>query len=131
MEMPLKPNILDDIEKDVSVSRERPDATQDSYIFCQDWIPAPPPVDTYYSDDDIIVLEDDSGRMKLGGDIIKKAGIVSGVVVAVLGMETDAGEFEVVDFCFPELPMQKSLVTEPNAMDVDGTRGPGVKLAME
>ncbi|KAL7411855.1 putative DNA polymerase delta, small subunit [Mrakia frigida] len=85
MDMPLKPNVLEDISKDK-------------------WVTAPPPRAKYFSDDDEILLEDDSGRVKLVGDRIKNLNLVTGIIVAVLGYETKQGDFEVVDLCFGGIP---------------------------
>ncbi|KIO30939.1 hypothetical protein M407DRAFT_42717, partial [Tulasnella calospora MUT 4182] len=81
MDMRLKPSILDDIVKD-------------------EFNLAAPPTAKYFSDDDVIMMEDESGRVKLVGEVIAKAGLVTGIIVGALGMETPAGDFEVVDYCF-------------------------------
>ncbi|KAF8589945.1 hypothetical protein K439DRAFT_1382479 [Ramaria rubella] len=81
MDMPLKPNILEDIGKDFS-------------------IPPPPPPKKYCSIEDSIVLEDESGRISLVGDRLKREQFVTGIIMAALGIETPDGEFEVVDVCF-------------------------------
>lgn len=51
------------------------------------------------------MLEDDSGRIKLVLDpkFLEARGglnLVTGVIMAALGLETSAGEFNVVDVCF-------------------------------
>ncbi|KAK0450621.1 hypothetical protein EV421DRAFT_1161807 [Armillaria borealis] len=99
MDMPLKPNVLEDIARDHS-------------------IPPPPPPPKYYSSEDSILLEDESGRIKLVGDRVKAAGLVTGVVVGALGVETPNGEFEVVDLCYPGLAPQSS--EDEDMMDLDG-----------
>ncbi|KAI0303394.1 hypothetical protein B0F90DRAFT_1667298 [Multifurca ochricompacta] len=86
MDMPLKPNVLEDIGRDHS-------------------IPAPPPLAKIHSQDDQVMLEDESGRIKLVG-----------VIVGALGAETNSGEFEVVDLCFPGMAPQAG---EDDRMDVD------------
>ncbi|KAF7301784.1 Glutamate decarboxylase [Mycena indigotica] len=96
MDMPLKPNILEDIARDNS-------------------IPPPPPRPTFYSKDDRIMLEDESGRLELVGDRIADARLVTGAIIAALGVETPNGEFEVVDICFAGLAPQPENVT----MEVD------------
>lgn len=45
------------------------------------------------------MLEDESGRIKLVGDRVSEEHLVTGVIIAALGMETPAGDFEVVDIC--------------------------------
>ncbi|KAF8631413.1 hypothetical protein AX17_005091 [Amanita inopinata Kibby_2008] len=101
MDMPLKPNVLEDIARDRS-------------------LPAPPPLPTFYSEDDNIMLEDESGRIKLVGERLKDARLVTGVVIGALGMETPNGDFEAVDFCFPEMaPQAAQEKPENDDMDVD------------
>ncbi|KAK0228301.1 DNA polymerase alpha/epsilon subunit B-domain-containing protein [Armillaria fumosa] len=97
MDMPLKPNVLEDIARDHS-------------------IPPPPPPPKYCSPEDSILLEDESGRIKLVGDRVKAAGLVTGVVVGALGVETPNGEFEVVDLCYPGMPPQPA----EDMMELDG-----------
>ncbi|TVY93109.1 DNA polymerase subunit delta [Lachnellula willkommii] len=89
MEMPLKPNILDDISKD-------------------HWISAPPPRQKYLSPsgDDLIMLEDESGRLRLIGSAMSNEMLVTGCIIAVMGTENANGDFEVVDIKVPDLPPQ-------------------------
>ena len=89
MEMPLKPNILDDISKD-------------------HWIAAPPPRDKFTSPDggDQIMLEDESGRLRLAGEYLKECFLVTGCIVAVMGTENANGDFEIIDIKVPDLPRQ-------------------------
>ncbi|KAK6334060.1 hypothetical protein TWF696_002562 [Orbilia brochopaga] len=88
MEMPLKPNVLEDISKDHFIS-------------------APPSRQKYRDfQKDEIMLEDESGRIRLIGTTITHETLVTGCVIAVMGTETASGEFEVVDIIFPELPPQ-------------------------
>ncbi|KAK9156622.1 hypothetical protein Scep_003196 [Stephania cephalantha] len=47
--------------------------------------------------DDHLVLEDESGRVKLSGDVFSPSTFVTGIVVALHGKETDAGDFLVLD----------------------------------
>ncbi|KAK0483380.1 DNA polymerase alpha/epsilon subunit B-domain-containing protein [Armillaria novae-zelandiae] len=98
MDMPLKPNVLEDIARDHS-------------------IPPPPPPPKYCSPEDSILLEDESGRIKLVGERVKAAGLVTGVVVGALGVETPNGEFEVVDLCYPGMAPQPA---EDEDMELDG-----------
>ncbi|KAK0503003.1 DNA polymerase alpha/epsilon subunit B-domain-containing protein [Armillaria luteobubalina] len=99
MDMPLKPNVLEDIARDHS-------------------IPPPPPPPKYYSPEDSILIEDESGRIKLVGDRVKTAGLVTGVVVGALGVETPNGEFEVVDLCYPGMAPQPA--EDEDTMEQDG-----------
>ncbi|RDA93477.1 hypothetical protein CP533_2646 [Ophiocordyceps camponoti-saundersi (nom. inval.)] len=91
MDMPLKPNILDDVSKDR-------------------WISAPVSTQRYYSDEeaDQIMLEDDSGRVRLVGEMARSVPLVTGCIVAVMGTENSSGEFEVLDIKFPDFAPQPS-----------------------
>lgn len=92
MDMPLKPNILDDITKD-------------------HWVAAPPPREKYTEPgQDQTMLEDESGRLRLIGGILSTQNLVTGCVIAVMGSETHDGDFEVVDLIIPDLPPQKKLL---------------------
>ncbi|KAJ6438575.1 microsomal signal peptidase subunit [Purpureocillium lavendulum] len=89
MEMALKPDILEDVSKDR-------------------WISAPVSTQRYYADEESThtMLEDDSGRVRLVGDMLKTIPLVTGCIVAVMGTENNSGEFEVIDIKFPDLPPQ-------------------------
>ncbi|PHH78011.1 hypothetical protein CDD82_3268 [Ophiocordyceps australis] len=89
MEMALKPNVLEDVINDR-------------------WITAPLPTQRYYNDDELdqIMLEDDSGRLRLVGQILRRVPMVTGCIIAVLGTENSAGEFEVLDLKLPEMAPQ-------------------------
>jgi hypothetical protein len=65
------------------------------------------------------MLEDESGRIRLTGEALKKARLVTGVIIGVLGAETADGDFEVIDVCMPGLALQPSQ-GEDTKMDVDG-----------
>ncbi|KIV94538.1 hypothetical protein PV10_02294 [Exophiala mesophila] len=108
MDMPLKPNILEDISK-------------------EHWIAGPPPRRSYFSadGDTQIMLEDESGRLRLAGAMLKNTLLVTGVIVAVLGTENANGDFEVLDIHIPELPRQPTRYErdenedEDTIMDID------------
>ncbi|KAK0727296.1 DNA polymerase alpha/epsilon subunit B-domain-containing protein [Lasiosphaeria miniovina] len=87
--MPLKPNILEDVAKDR-------------------WISAPTSMQQYFSDDgrDAVMLEDDSGRIRLIGDVLKPFFMVTGCIIAVMGTENANGEFDVIDLKFADLAPQ-------------------------
>ncbi|KAI1466330.1 DNA polymerase alpha/epsilon subunit B-domain-containing protein [Daldinia caldariorum] len=89
MDMPLKPNILEDVSKDR-------------------WLSAPISNKKYYSDDgsDAVTLEDESGRIRLVGDILNSVLLVTGCIIAVIGTENVNGELEVIDLKFPDLAPQ-------------------------
>jgi DNA polymerase delta subunit 2 len=95
MEMPLKPNVLDDLAK-------------------EHWIAAPPPREKYINPDghEEIFLEDESGRLRLTGDNLQKQLLVTGCNVAALGTENAAGEFEVLDVKIADLPEQPARTQE-------------------
>lgn len=92
-EMKYKPNILEEVINDTYGA---PDLTK-SYT------------DAEGSDE--IMLEDESGRVLLVGDYIRKTPFVTGTVIGVLGMEAEAGTFQVLDICYPtplpQLPLPK------------------------
>lgn len=83
-----KPNVLKDVAEDM--------------------YGAPPIPPEAYSDpeNDQIMIEDESGRVILAGALLEKVILVSGNVVGLLGAEVQAGIFEVVDVCYPELAPQ-------------------------
>ncbi|KAH9995202.1 DNA polymerase alpha/epsilon subunit B-domain-containing protein [Xylariaceae sp. FL0662B] len=89
MDMPLKPNILEDVSKDR-------------------WLSAPISDKKYCSEDgsDSVMLEDESGRIRLVGDVLKLVTLVTGCIIAVMGSENVNGELEVIDLKFPDLPPQ-------------------------
>jgi DNA polymerase delta subunit 2 len=69
------------------------------------------------------MLEDESGRIRLVGERVRKARLVTGVIIGALGAETASGDFEVVDICYPGMAPQ--LVSDHEApwqQDQDGSR---------
>ncbi|KKY29054.1 putative dna polymerase delta subunit [Phaeomoniella chlamydospora] len=119
--MPLKPNILEDISKDHFIS-------------------GPPPRHSYFSTDPNqtqTMLEDESGRLRLTGALLKSALLVTGVIVAVLGTENANGDFEVLETHVPDLPRQPqrwerddSDAAQAGEMDIDHKDEPGKKIAI-
>ncbi|RAK80648.1 DNA-directed DNA polymerase delta subunit POL31 [Aspergillus fijiensis CBS 313.89] len=91
MDMPLKPNILDDL-------------TKENYTL------APPPRPTYqdpaHPELTQIMLEDESGRLRLTGNSLSSTQLATGAIIAVLGTENANGDFEVIDIKVPDLPRQ-------------------------
>jgi DNA polymerase delta subunit 2 len=75
----------------------------------------------FYSPDDNIMLEDESGRIQLVGKRVVGARLVTGVIIAALGIETPTGEFEVVDICYAEMAPQTGYEESEGKMEVDGT----------
>jgi DNA polymerase delta subunit 2 len=67
------------------------------------------------------MLEDESGRIKLIGEPLKGLRLVTGVIIAALGVETSAGEFQVVDTCFAGMAPQgvPPLLSSHLDMEVD------------
>lgn len=128
MEMPLKPNILED------VSRDR-------------WISAPLSTPKYFSGagpgEDQIMLEDESGRIRLVGEMLRQVNFVTGCIIAVMGTESSNGDLEVIDIKFPDLAPQperwslgapakangKGKVEDEDAA-MTGTPGSGNKVAI-
>ena len=69
------------------------------------------------------MLEDESGRVRLVGERLKYAQLVTGVIIGALGIETGGGDFEVVDFCFAGMapqPQVRVSQKDTESMDVDG-----------
>ncbi|XP_043690480.1 DNA polymerase delta small subunit [Telopea speciosissima] len=89
-QMKLKPTILDEYSKERSA------------------VPLVKP-HNFIHPDDYLVLEDESGRVKLGGTFVEPSLFVTGVVVALHGRETTAGEFLVQDILEAGLPTQIGL----------------------
>ena len=91
MDMPLKPNILDDIVKDHFTV---PPAPREKYVEVGL---------------DRVTIEDESGRLRLTGGVLETQELVTGVIVSVLGSENSNGDFSVIDIKVPDLPSQKPL----------------------
>ena len=54
----------------------------------------------YTSDDDGLVLEDGTNRVRLEADPGRVKTLVSGVIAAVRGFQSEIGDFAVQDMCF-------------------------------
>ncbi|KAL9112396.1 MAG: hypothetical protein Q9227_003238 [Pyrenula ochraceoflavens] len=120
IDMPLKPNILEDIAQD-------------------HWISGPPSRKSYYSSDSgfQVMLEDESGRLRLTGAMLQSTILVTGVIMAVLGTENANGDFEVLDIRLPDLPRQPQRWERDDAaqalngkMNVDRANTEGNKVAL-
>jgi len=86
----------------------------------QNALSALPPSEKMYSPEDDVNLEDESGRIRLIGSVLKDARLVTGVIVAALGVEAQDGSFEVVDICAAGLSPQPELEDEEEGMPIDG-----------
>lgn len=85
-----KLNILKDVEKGVD-----------------DILPQVPNSYISQENEGIIMLEDESGRAILQGDeFFKKNLVVTGMIVAILGIELQAGVFDIVDIVYPSVSPQ-------------------------
>ncbi|KAF7725532.1 hypothetical protein EC973_009562 [Apophysomyces ossiformis] len=96
MDLTLKPNILKDLSEESSII-------------------APPIPPKYRGANDKISLEDESGRMELIGSRLSKEFLVTGMVAAIMGMESATGAFEVVDICIPGIAPQPPLTLNDTA----------------
>lgn len=89
-DMKLKPSVLDDYAKNKSL---QPHLAGTKFV----------------SGGDTLVLEDEGARMKLQGSSLRPEDFVSGVCLAVRGVEEEGGHFEVKDVCFagpgPQTPL--------------------------
>ncbi|KAJ2889642.1 DNA polymerase delta small subunit Cdc1 [Coemansia aciculifera] len=63
----------------------------------------------YRNGSETIYLEDESGRILLVGQAVDRALLVSGIVAAMMGVETPDGNFDVADVCFAGMPPQQPL----------------------
>ncbi|XP_057507578.1 DNA polymerase delta small subunit isoform X2 [Actinidia eriantha] len=88
--MKLKPRVLDEYSKEKSAA---PLVKPHNFVH----------------QDDHLVLEDESGRVKLRGNVLLPSVYVTGIVVALHGKETDAGDFWVEDILESGLPDQIEL----------------------
>lgn len=79
-------------------------------MLWQNFTLAPPPRPTYldpaHPELTQIMLEDESGRLRLTGNMLKSTQLATGAIVAVLGTENSNGDFEVIDVKVPDLPRQ-------------------------
>ncbi|KAJ3216695.1 DNA polymerase delta subunit 2 [Dinochytrium kinnereticum] len=82
-DMPLKPSILDELTQDSMGSQPQP------------------PRQSFWSSEDEVLMEDESGRIKLTGPLVQSELFVTGVVLGVLGHESEDGCFEVLELCCP------------------------------
>ncbi|KAI8909662.1 DNA polymerase alpha/epsilon subunit B-domain-containing protein, partial [Gorgonomyces haynaldii] len=86
----LKPNIISDITRD-------------------QWEQKPADQDKYISDADEFVVEDESGRCVVVGQLLQDVVLCTGMIVGFLGSEDQSGHFNVLDVCFPSAEPQSPL----------------------
>lgn len=68
------------------------------------------------NDDKVIMLEDESGRAILhGDDKLKDHLFVTGAIVAILGIELQAGIFEILEIVYPEISPVKPINPKSNS----------------
>ena len=84
--MEMKPSILKEISEDTEV-------------------PAQPILPRYTQDNDTLLLEEESQRIVLVGNIDLHA-LVTGITIALLGFEDDRGKFQVKEYGFADIPVQ-------------------------
>eukprot|EP01080_Neovahlkampfia_damariscottae_P006068 gene6068-10076_t len=90
-EMKLKPNILEEYEKDFKMN-----SSQDV-------------ITSFLSDDDFLILEDEFGRVTLKAEKEQIDELISGVIVGIFGFLDENGEFVIKNFQFAEIQPQKSI----------------------
>lgn len=82
-----------------------------------DILPKPPKTYTVSDSDEmpVVMLEDESGRAVLNNDeFLKRNILVTGCIVAVLGIEIQAGIFEIMDVVYPSASPQRPLKAPAN-----------------
>eukprot|EP00842_Homolaphlyctis_polyrhiza_P000793 jgi/Hompol1/1714/HPOL_000253-RA len=94
VDMPNKPNILKDID-------------------AEEWSIMPEVKEKYTSANDKVLMEDESGRINITGDVIKRHPILTGIVLAILGSENEQGEFQAIDLCYASFEPQRPLPLPP------------------
>ncbi|GAU93304.1 hypothetical protein RvY_05268 [Ramazzottius varieornatus] len=85
-EMEMKPSILKEISEDTEV-------------------PVQPILPRYTQDNDTLLLEEESQRIVLVGNIDMHQ-LVTGITIALLGYEDDEGKFQVKEYGFADIPPQ-------------------------
>ncbi|VEU21666.1 DEKNAAC102614 [Brettanomyces naardenensis] len=118
VDMKYKPNILKEVSGNIYEAPEFEDESQYSELDRTR-------IDSYSDpSSDQVMLEDDSGRLLLDGELLDKVVLVTGVVVGVLGMVVEAGIFTIVDIVYPEPGPQKPLpeAKDENILFISGLR---------
>jgi DNA polymerase delta subunit 2 len=106
MEMPLKPNVLEDIGKEHWISAPPPRVKYDNWEMEAGEGAKGAHSQAQGSLGTQIMLEDESGRLRLTGTSLSGCLLVTGAIVAVIGTENKDGDFEVLDLRVPDLPRQ-------------------------
>lgn len=107
VDMEYKPNILKEVSENIYEGPEFPDESKYSAVERTR-------IHSYSNPaTDQILLEDESGRILLDGEILEHIVLVTGVVVGVLGMQVEDGIFTIVDVAYPEAALQV-----PHSLDV-------------
>ena len=99
--MQRKPNVFEEEARDVLEIQEQTDEVHSKYC----------------GEGDVLVIEDESGRLTLTGEVMENWTLVTGAIVAVRGMVSSSGELEVSDVIFPGLPSQTPLPCVPRPPD--------------
>ncbi|KAJ5225391.1 hypothetical protein N7468_006616 [Penicillium chermesinum] len=114
MDMPLKPDVLEDVTKENFTS-------------------APPPRRTYIDPSNPsatqIMMEDESGRLRLTGAYLGSVQLATGAIVAALGTENADGDFEVIDIKTPDLAPQPRRWERDGGVPNDDGKREGGKIA--
>jgi DNA polymerase delta subunit 2 len=78
------------------------------------------------------MMEDESGRIRLTGNLLLSTQLATGVIIAALGTETVNGEFEVIDIKVPDLAPQpkrwerdEATTAESKQSGKDASKGSG------
>jgi DNA polymerase delta subunit 2 len=78
------------------------------------------------------MMEDESGRIRLTGNLLASTQLVTGIIIAALGTETVNGEFEVIDIKVPDLAPQpqrwergEATAADSKQSGKDVSKGPG------
>lgn len=71
------------------------------------------------------MMEDESGRIRLTGNLLSSTQLATGVIIAALGTETVNGDFEVIDIKVPDLAPQPQRWERDEAAAAESSKGSG------